>query len=118
MTFLLWWIQAPIIRYYPNRLRDWGIPLAPCQGPAATAFGGQQITLSYGDIEFELVHPDGNLRWPSRVYFVSGDADKDTLILGHQGFLEYFTATFDGENWTLTLEANEFLSKAKDEGEG
>ncbi len=67
------------------------------KGPAATAFGGQEITLSYADIEIELVHPDEILRWFARVYFVGEDTAKECLILGHQGFLDYFTAVFMGE---------------------
>ena len=88
---------------------DLDIPVHPCQGPAATAFGGQQITLSYADVELELVHDDGNLRWFPRVYFVCGDADQETIILGHQGFLDYFTATFDGEDCTVNLQPNSYL---------
>ena len=76
---------------------DLGIPLIAGKGPAATAFGGQKIVLSYADVELELVHPKATLRWLARVYFVAGSADKETLILGHQGFLDYFTATFIGE---------------------
>ena len=31
------------------------------------------------------------------------------MILGHAGFLDYFTATFDGNSGTLTLIANDEL---------
>jgi hypothetical protein len=91
--------------------RDLEIPLTPCKGPAATAFGGQEISLSYGNVDLELVHPEGNLRWTLQVYFVAGDSDKETLILGHQGFLEFFTATFNGEEFSVVLEANGFLPR-------
>jgi hypothetical protein len=97
--------------------RDLDIPLHPCKGPSATAFGGQQIALSYADVELELVHADGELRWFPRVYFVSGDADKETIILGHQGFLDYFTATFDGEECTVNLQPNDYLPTEKESGE-
>ena len=43
--------------------RDLEIPLITGKGPAATAFGGQEITLSYADVELDLVHPDEALRW-------------------------------------------------------
>jgi len=89
--------------------RDLGISLIAGKGPAATAFGGQEIALSYADIEMELVHPNATLRWLARVYFVEGSADKETLILGHQGFLDYFTAIFKGEECALDLEANSYL---------
>jgi hypothetical protein len=32
--------------------------------------------------------------------------DEETVILGHSGFLDYFTATFDGEIAELILVAN------------
>ena len=86
-----------------------GIPLVPGQGPAARAFGGQEIALSYADVELELVHPDGKLRWLARAYFLAGGADEETLILGHQGFLDFFTATFVGEHCALDLEPNSYL---------
>ena len=92
--------------------RDLGIPLKTGRGPAATAFGGQEIVLSFADVELEVVHPDGNLRWLARVYFVSDDASQETLILGHQGFLDYFTASFDGEECTLELEPNRHVPAA------
>ena len=89
--------------------RDLGIPLRKCRGPAATAFGGQEIALSFADVELELGHPDGSLRWLSRVYFVPDDASQETLILGQQGFLDYFTASFDGDECTLELTPNRHL---------
>jgi hypothetical protein len=88
-----------------------GIPLVAGKGPPATAFGGQEIALSYADVQLELVHPDETLRWLARVYFVADDGDKETLILGHQGFLDYFTATFRGEECVLDLEANSYLPR-------
>ena len=47
----------------------------------------------------------------ARVYFVAGDADKETLILGHQGFLDYFTAMFIGEECALNLQTNPYLPR-------
>lgn len=88
---------------------DLGIPLKAGTGPAATAFGGQAIALSYADVELELMHADGDLRWSARVFFVADDTNQETLILGHQGFLDYFTATFDGENCVLELKPNPHL---------
>ncbi len=89
--------------------RALGIPVVPGQGPAARAFGGQEISLSYADVELELVHADGALRWFARVYFLGGGAEEETLVLGHQGFLDYFTATFIGEDYALDLEPNSHL---------
>jgi predicted aspartyl protease len=92
--------------------RDLGIPLTSGEGPAATAFGGQEIGLSYADVLMELVHPNEVVRWVARVFFVADGDDRETLILGHQGFLDYFTATFSGENCTLDLEPNGYLPRS------
>jgi hypothetical protein len=81
------------------------------KGPAAQAYGGGEIVLSFADVELELVHLGERLRWLVRVYFAADDADGQTLILGHQGFLEYFTATFIGEECALDLEPNSYLPR-------
>ena len=91
--------------------RDLGIPLAAGKGPAATAFGGQEIALFHADVELELLHPESTLRWLARVYFFAKGVEDETLILGHQGFLDYFTATFRGEEYALDLEPNAYLPK-------
>jgi hypothetical protein len=98
----------------PNSIaRTLGIPLIAGKGPAAKAFGGQEIALSYADVELELVHPTQKerLRWLARVYFIAAGDDEDTLILGHEGFLDYFTATFIGEECALDLAPNVYLPK-------
>lgn len=87
-----------------------GIPLTSGKGPTAKAFGGQEIALSYADIELQLIHAQGRLRWLARVYFAE-NADEETLILGHHGFLDYFTATFIGEDCALDLEPNSYLPR-------
>ncbi|MEK7499837.1 MAG: hypothetical protein AAB649_04495 [Patescibacteria group bacterium] len=42
--------------------------------------------------------------FPAPIWF--SDEENSPAILGHSGFLEYFTITFDGENHELTLEPN------------
>ena len=38
------------------------------------------------------------IQWKTSVYFYEfPDHDDETAILGHIGFLEFFTATFDGK---------------------
>jgi len=91
--------------------RALGIPLVPARGPAARAFGGQAISLSYADVEVELVHSDAPLRWTAQVFFMSMGADDETVVLGHQGFLEYFTAMFIGDECVLDLVPNADLPK-------
>jgi hypothetical protein len=86
-----------------------GIPLQPCKGPSATAFGGQKIALSFADVELELTHPESSFRWETRVYFVSGGSDEEAIILGHQGFLDYFIVTFDADQCAVDLQPGSFL---------
>jgi hypothetical protein len=84
-----------------------GIVTTPGKGPGAIAFGGQQIALSFANVVIELRQDGESIRWLSQLYFADfpGDSEK-TAILGHEGFLDYFTAIFDGENCTVTLEPN------------
>ena len=48
--------------------------------------------------------------WKTTVGFVEfGSASDEVIILGHGGCLDFFTATFDGENAELELVPNAFL---------
>jgi len=92
---------------------DLGIETIPGKGPAATAFGGQQIALSFAEVDLELSQDDDVIRWRGRLYFADfPDATEKTVILGHEGFLDYFTATFDGENCVVILEPNDSIPVA------
>jgi hypothetical protein len=93
--------------------RTLGIQPIVAKGPAAKAFGGQEMALSYADVKLELVHPERSLRWLARVYFVVEEQEDQALVLGHQGFLDYFTATFVGEECVLDLEPNSYLPAAE-----
>ena len=85
--------------------RALGIPLKRTTGPAAQAFGGQEIALSYADVKLELLHPDARLRWLAHVYFRAGLEDgEEAALLGQEGFLEFFTAVFYGDDCVLDLE--------------
>ncbi len=78
------------------------------KGPGATAFGGEQIPLSYSDVELEISDEPTSLRWHARVQFFDfPDAEPEMLVVGHQGFLDFFTAVFDGAQMTLDLDSNE-----------
>ncbi|MGO8750076.1 MAG: aspartyl protease family protein [Thermoguttaceae bacterium] len=90
--------------------RDLGIETTEGKGPAATAFGGQQIALSFADVVLELSQAGVTIRWQGRLHFADfpGDTEK-AVILGHEGFLDYFTATFDGAECSLELEPNDSI---------
>ncbi|OGY31513.1 MAG: hypothetical protein A3C02_00775 [Candidatus Andersenbacteria bacterium RIFCSPHIGHO2_02_FULL_45_11] len=46
--------------------------------------------------------------FPSSIWF--SDDGNSPAILGHSGFLEFFTSTFDGDGHVLTLEPNKRFS--------
>lgn len=84
-----------------------GIPTESAKGPGATAFGGQQLSLSFADIRLQMSDDQDSWRWPARVYFYDfHDDEPETIVVGHEGFLDYFTAIFDGEQLLLDLEPN------------
>ena len=87
-----------------------GIPLVVAQGLPATVFGGHRVQLLIGEVTLQLRTEAEVLRWQTQVYFFDfSDAEDETVILGHSGFLDYFTATFDGKFGTLTLLPNDEL---------
>lgn len=96
---------------FPKRIADdLGIELQAGLGPDATAFGGQTISLLFGDIELELEEQQERVRWKARVQFYDfADPEDEMLILGHAGFLDYFSAMFDGEQGLLSLTPNSTL---------
>jgi Aspartyl protease len=81
-----------------------GVEVTPGHGPAASAFGGQQIALSFADVDFELAGDAGSVRWQAHAYFANVSDENDTALLGHQGFLDFFIATFHGEECVLELQ--------------
>jgi hypothetical protein len=96
---------------FPEELaNELGVFTTPGQGPGAIGFGGQRIHLSYADVKLELQDDHSSLAWTSRVYFANvADGADTTVILGHEGFLDYFTAAFDGDDCVLELTANTLL---------
>jgi hypothetical protein len=91
---------------------DLGIETTPGAGPSAIAFGGQQIALSFAEVVLELIQDGNVIRWRARMYFADfPDASEKAAILGHEGFLDYFTATFIGEDCVLELEPNNSIPR-------
>jgi hypothetical protein len=76
----------------------------------ATGVTGEILTIFYGDVEFQIADGRETVRWRTSVGFVEfGSADDEVIVLGHGGCLDYFTASFDGENAELELNANSLL---------
>jgi hypothetical protein len=89
---------------------DLGIPLQPSSGQDASAFGGHRIQLLIGEAVLGLEADEDSLTWQTPIFFHDFKAkEEETVILGHSGFLDYFTATFDGKQGALTLIPNDEL---------
>jgi hypothetical protein len=91
---------------------DLGIALSTGAVPHLTSFGGHQMEVSLGEVQLKIEDGTNTVRWTTRVHFFEfGSTDQETIVLGHTGFLEYFTATFDGANQMLTLQPNNKIAK-------
>ena len=91
-----------------------GISLRPTSGPPSNVFGGHRVQLLIGDVHLTLKAGNGSLSWRTQVYFFGfASTEDETVILGHSGFLDYFTATFDGKYGVLTLTPNDELPVAE-----
>ena len=87
-----------------------GIPVQPATGPPASVFGGQLVKLSIGEVVIKLKAVDSSCTWKATVFFHDFmKAVDETVIFGHTGFLDYFTAIFDGKLAELTLLPNDEL---------
>jgi hypothetical protein len=88
--------------------RELKIATTAARGPNATTFGGGQIPLSCADVPLELSENSTMICWLARVYFYDFPEEQpETLVVGHEGFLDFFMATFDGEHLSLYLEPNQ-----------
>ncbi len=63
---------------------------------------GSLVTIWYATVNLEILTSGGGPRWSARVGFYLGTRP----ILGHAGFLDHFTARFNGRAKTLTLTPN------------
>lgn len=87
-----------------------GVPVRATAGPPTQVFGGNHVQLFAGEAELELQSGDEVIRWKADLYFHDfPPGEVEVAILGHAGFLNYFTATFDGLDGILTLLPNEEL---------
>lgn len=86
--------------------RACGISLFPGRGPEVQAVGGQKFATLFGDIRLQLNDGQTQIEWTARVQFFDFPDQADTVLLGHAGFLDYFTATFTGADGQLTLVPN------------
>ncbi len=83
-----------------------GVEIDPDAQARFRGVGGQLVTASYGRVELEARTRRQSYRWPAMVGFLEGSP---AAILGHAGFLQYFTATFNSQRRQVTLTANDTL---------
>ena len=84
-----------------------GIQLRPAQGPSGIAFGGHELVFQVGQVEFELSDDQTTWTWKTEVLFHQfEDAQDETLILGHAGFLDFFRTLLDPEQAAVELTPN------------
>ena len=87
-----------------------GIGLLPIANRGASVFGGSPVPLLSGTATLTVEQDDESLRWETSVeFFDFGHESDTTAILGYSGFLEFFTAIFDGDSLLLSLLANQNL---------
>lgn len=96
---------------FPRSIADHlGIEVQHDSTPLARSFTGHQVHLLSGIALLEIASEVERLRWQAPVCFIEFDSpDQETAVLGHEGFLEFFTAIFDGKASILTLEASDEL---------
>ena len=83
-----------------------GVVLRMEEAETAEGAGGQQLRLWPANVELELVADTQSYRWRIQAGFIETGDDPAAAYLGHAGFLEYFTATFDGDAQTVELISN------------
>ena len=90
--------------------RTLGIELGDVVDRVLIAYGGQRLDARPGRVRFQLCDPEQtepSIVWDDEVLFLEGS--DEGVVLGHDGFLNYFTAKFDGSLGTLELTANDLL---------
>lgn len=65
--------------------------------------GGEPLTAHFATVELSLGDQNKLYRWTAQVGFLEG---RTVALLGHAGFLNYFSATFNGDRKRLTLRVN------------
>ncbi len=87
----------------PDSLIDQlGVVIQPGDHAIIIGIEGSKTVARFGTVDLEIPGPGGGYRWSARVGFHAGFR----IVLGHVGFLEYFTATFNGRSRQLTLTPN------------
>jgi predicted aspartyl protease len=92
--------ETVLPRFIAGRI---GVDLDPDTQARFRGVGGHVVTVTYGRVELEGGSGFRALRWPATVAFLDSGGNP---ILGHVGFLQYFTASFNGRRGHVTLTPN------------
>ena len=83
---------------------DLGIDLAAAELSTIRGVGDQPVDVRDSGVELEITDGAQSFRWDAEVSFlVVDEGESHFALLGHQGGLSYFVATFDGVARTMEL---------------
>jgi hypothetical protein len=85
-----------------NFIEPLGVIVRPGDHANIVAIDGGSVPVRYGMVDLELRRHGVLYHWSARVAFHAGARS----ILGHAGFLDHFTATFNGRRRHVTLTPN------------
>lgn len=84
--------------------RELGLAVDDSQQSKVVGIGGEIVVVSSANLELRIAREGRFYSWDATVGVVGVKEDEhDFVILGHSGFLEFFVATFDGQQKTLEL---------------
>lgn len=97
----------------PRSLADeLNIPVDESHSQSIYGIGGAPLPAVRGEIDLELIDQIEVYRWITTVWFISFPSPAEQeVLLGHWGFLDYFTATFDGQRRELELVPNNMFPR-------
>lgn len=73
------------------------------QSVQISGVGGEPLTVQFAKVELSLNYRAELYRWTAQVGFLEG---RTVALLGHAGFLDFFSATFNGDRKRVTLRVN------------
>lgn len=97
-----------------------GLAIGAMMYPSSTwtmgGLAGQTVEATLGDVQFEVGQRRTIYQWKARVGFVSFPTPEDEVaILGHAGFLNFFTASFDSVKRELKMKPNANFPRAHEQ---
>jgi predicted aspartyl protease len=90
---------------FPRSIADAiGVELDDSRTSRASGFTGDQVAVTYAEVELEVMQRDEHRRWRTLVGFVDyARPEWEQTLLGRSGFLDQFRATLDAKGKQLEL---------------